>query len=500
MKRFLAFLMAALMSLSILAACANDTPAVDGTDDTTAGDTTAAETTTAVTETDRSQAKDNIPADLTLNGKTIGVTMRTSFREKDFDGGGVSSEDVLNEAMYKRTSKVADRLKVNFKVDNAIEAYKDFSKSLESTILAGDDVWQIVLASGNASLDIGNDYLFADLTSNKYIDIDQPWWWGDAIREVSLDGKQVRHLFGEALLSNYMRTGVLYFNKELYNTVFKEDDLYATVMDGKWTVDKLREQIEKLYVDTNGDGQVNDGDRYGLLTDTKQFVIHFEFAADIRRSSRDAEGYPVMDYDLERAQTAVTKLNALFYETKGAGYKNVSTATPDMFPNGDTVFFAGRLIHAISNFRDMEADFGIIPLPKLDDSQTEYKTLLHNSAANITVPITTKNLDEVGAVLEALASESYRSVTEVFLNSALKGKYSRDAASGKCIDIIMKSSGQPFLYARNSYIKGGNMVADQVVAHKDDLASAYATQKPATDAKIKEMVEKYIKVSSEQGK
>ena len=67
MRKKLSFLMAVLVLAASMGACGSGSEAVD---------TTAADTTAAPVETEpqgRAYTKDNLPADLDLGGKTIGI-------------------------------------------------------------------------------------------------------------------------------------------------------------------------------------------------------------------------------------------------------------------------------------------------------------------------------------------------------------------------------------------------------------------------------------------
>ena len=498
MKKSVSLLLALLMLALPMAACSDGGSSAD--DSTAAADTTAAVETEPV-ETGRSSVKDNLPADLDFGGKTIGVYMRpgTSFRNLDFDGGGEESGDVVYDAVYQRTRSVEDRLKVKLVATEGPSAWKDFGNAMEQNIMAGDDVWQIVCTSGNAAIQSSRDHLFQDLSDAKYIDFDQPWWWTNAMKELSLDGSKIRYLVGDLHLQNYTTAGAMYFNADkLNNAGYKSEDLYKMVIDRKWTYDKLTEMSAAMYQDLNGDGQVNDGDLYGLLVINKEMVRHMEFTGAVRRYSRDDKGYPYLDYDQDRTIKMIDTLNKLLYETKGNEYREIAIEyTP--FTTGHSAFYAGRLAYSTTAaFREMEENYGIIPYPMLDEAQGEYYGIIHNSSNYATIPITNANPDQACAVLEALCAESYRSVIEIFYESALKMKYSRDSYSGQCIDIIRDTSFKNFIYEYSGVVKGGMMIGDQVIKNTNTFASAYASQKTSTDTKIQELIDKYIKAEAAQ--
>ena len=484
MKRTLSLFLASLMLASALISCS--TPADDPADTTDSAETTLP-VETEPAETGRADAKDNLPADLKLNGMKVHIH---SFSAEDWDilGKNEESGDMVFDAVYNRTRSVADRLDVKIEwSDSPHQGWADFSASLESTIMAGDDVWQMVFAQGNSTIQSNRDHLFMDLADSKYLDFDQPWWWSDAMAELSFDGKMRRYLVGDIALSNFRRAGAVYFNKNLYEDALgNPDDLYKLVIDGGWTLDKMGELAAQAYRDVNGNGALDDGDIYGFHFGKKDYIVHMEYALDVERFHRDERGYPVMEYDLERAQLAVEKMNKLLYQTKGCAFNAQTHITAADFAARKTFFFGNQLTAATSSdLRDMEDNYGIIPFPKLDDKQENYQNLLFNSSSVVTIPITCKQHENVGAVIEAMCAESYRSVIEVFYETALKMKYSRDSYSGQCIDIIRDVTRKNLAYEYNAQIGYSSMlITNCVAANNNDIASSIASVIPAANEKI----------------
>ena len=100
-----------------------------------------------------------------------------------------------------------------------------------------------------------------------------------------------------------------------------------------------------------------------------------------------------------------------------------------------------RLIEVeAEDFRSMDAEYGIIPIPKFDEKQTNYYSHAHDQF--IVYGIINKsgsNYDNLGAVLECMAIESERTVKNAYFEIALKGKYSKDQQSWDMLDMIVKN-------------------------------------------------------------
>jgi len=484
MKRKLSFITAMLILASSMAACGSDA----ATDDTSAD-------TTAPVETEapgREAVKDNIPDDFNLNGATIGVLGLASWRGTELDGGGEETGDVINDAVFKRTRTVEERLNFTLEVTESNAAdWKEYGKYFEQSILAGDNPWQILFSSSNATIQSGRDYMFMDLSDNKYIDLDQPWWWKNAMEEISLDGKSIRYLVGDIAVSQYLQSGCIYFNKPLFESYGESaEDLYQRVIDREWTWDKLKEYSEAMYQDLNGNSEADDGDQFGFLVDSVAYLQYCEYSTGIQYYVRDENGHPVMEYDVERAEAAVNKFISVIRETKGSKFENDWTHQQIVFAENKAIFYAGQLNDVLAeDMRNMKNEYGIIPYPLIDDQQKEYTNLIYNSAKMVSVPVTCENPDEVGAVIEALCAESYRTVIEPFYEIALKVKYSSDDYSGQCIDIIRDTAVKNFMYEYNGVVGGGGIIANQIINGKNTFASKYASTLTSTNKKIQDMIE-----------
>ncbi|MGI6167988.1 MAG: hypothetical protein ACOYIA_07645, partial [Eubacteriales bacterium] len=77
-------------------------------------------------------------------------------------------------------------------------------------------------------------------------------------------------------------------------------------------------------------------------------------------------------------------------------------------------------------------------------------------------------LQMMGAVLEAMASESYKSVVSVYYDLALKYRYAKDEESGRMLDLIYSSI---YIDAGVLYTKVLNSVHQQlrtIIRNKDN--------------------------------
>jgi hypothetical protein len=108
-----------------------------------------------------------------------------------------------------------------------------------------------------------------------------------------------------------------------------------------------------------------------------------------------------------------------------------------MFMNEQNMFYYSILYESGTTFNSMEDDYGILPCPKYDESQADYKTVAHDMYSLFCVPITCTRTELAGAAAEAMAAESYRTVTPTYFETALKVKYARDEETSQMLDIAL---------------------------------------------------------------
>jgi len=487
MKKLLALTLAVLMLLPAMAACNKNT-------DDPAGTTAPAETEPAETldPNDRRNAKDNLPADFNMNGETVGVLTRHTYRQIDWDGADAVESDVLAQAVFNRTEAVQERLGLIFELTDLDLHYNDYGKTIEENIMAGDDTWSIILAAGNASIRLGYDHLFQDVSGNPYLDFDQPWWATTVMEEMSVNGKIIRYMMGDAIMNTYLWAYVSFFNKRIYEDNFGDpDELYKKAIAGEWYYDDLMTMCEAVLDDVNGDGKRDEDDTYGVYFVNPGALAYMERAANFRMYSRDEDGLPYLDHDTERGMEVLEKMYKVVWETPGVYNEfNKWGNDAEYFAQGNVLFCINSLDRVLGDYmRNMEDDYGILPMPLVDEKQTEYVAPITTSATFLVIPKTCQD-DRIGGVIEALASESYRSVVEVFYESALKMKYSRDSYSGQCIDIIKNALYKDFISEYSGHFGeiAGQILRYCVENQSKSYQSMYKGQAQAANKKISDFL------------
>ncbi len=491
MKRIISAILAGLMLTSALAACSG-APAEDTAQDTSAADTTAVETEPR--ETERHEIKDSLPDNLNFGGKTWSIYVSTANAFNSFVAGQEDKEgDIVNDAVWERNLKVQERL--SFKMDPVAYAdtYRDNHTNVSALILSGDQTFDLIMGMQTSMPQLIPQRMFVNAYDLEHIDFDQPWWANDFMNELAL-GNEYRYLmvsdFNTEVIS---RIRVNFFNKVLYQNLYGDpNELYQKVLDGKWLLDDMQELIKGAYKDVNGDGVVDSGDQLGLYCNQKLATTDaFVFGSDVEFYTRDKDGFVKLNMINDDAIALCERLNRFWYEKGVNTQANVAPSDLDKFKQGSVLFITCQMLNS-GSLRDMEDDFGFLPYPKFDAEQTEYRTLVHDTAQLSCVPVSSDSIDISGAILEALSAESYRTVTTAYYESALKLKYARDDISSHMIDLMRDTMTTNFVYAYNYALNDLGLVYRTLLTNNsNDYVSAVQSRLAAGETKLAEQIKAF---------
>lgn len=399
------------------------------------------------------------------------------------------SGDTMNDAVYKRNIAIEE--KYNLKLVAA--EFGDVTSKARNSILADDSSFDLIMPMTSAAFALSLEGLLCDISRIPYVSLESPWWHDGISRNTSIGGRNY-FISGDLNLSMLNGVGVTYFNKELAERN-KIGDIYQTVRDGKWTLDSFSEYCKGITQDVNGDTQLNGDDMFGLTCNA--FVWQPLFSGTGSRIiEKDQDDMPYLAWDSERNIAVIEKLVSFLNDRNsvilvnqfpelqdGGGWGNASIK---MFTEDRALFWI-EIIYGVLQLRDMNTDFGLLPMPKYDESQTEYTSYIHaNWTSTCCVPITNDNLDLAGRILEDMAYQSYLTVRPAYYDVTLKGKVSRDDESGEMLDIIYSNINLDLtLTMVTSGLPIDSTMRSVMIENRTDLASLIASQKSACEEIIK---------------
>ena len=147
--------------------------------------------------------------------------------------------------------------------------------------------------------------------------------------------------------------------------------------------------------------------------------------------------------------------------------------------------------------RDMHQEYGVVPIPKYSEAQTIYRSQMHDGFTVISIPTTVQGerLDELSAVLEAMASASYNMVRPVYYETTLRTKIAQDPQSSVMMDLIINNihidAGFVYSHAMKVNGQGFHQSFQQLVGSKtNDTASRFKSSSNAAKKGLKNLINK----------
>ena len=486
-------MLALLCMTSVIAACGdNSTATPSGTEQ---GTDAAIDTETT------SRWQDALPADIDLGGETVVIHVRGDSSTKLEIEAEEEIGEVLNDAVYQRNRGLEERL--NFKLQSYAGAgwaeYSSEMTKIRSSIAAGDNAWQIVSMWGINGTSLVLDNCFYDLTDMPYLDVTAPWWNQSAVEGLTLGGGRYFVTGDIAVLSMLGGSYVVFVN----DTVCQKNDIEsipALVREGKWTIEKMTALSKSVMADIDGSGSMDEKDQYGLIVDMYNSSDSFYTAADIHQITV-VDGLPVYEPATERISRLMELVYPFYYDGTTVGSYMVKDfeVQYNKFMTGECMMIVRELDTARNEFRDMEDNYTIVPMPKLDEAQEAYRTASYNGAAVLGIPTDNPDTDTALIVMEALAAASHYEITPTYFNTCLQEKYARNEETLEMLEIIRQTQ-----YLDSEYLWGGALnnpayiMRNMISQKKNDVASWIAKNEKATNKAVQKTIDQLEAMQNEQ--
>ncbi|MGF7143070.1 hypothetical protein HNQ56_001492 [Anaerotaenia torta] len=250
--------------------------------------------------------------------------------------------------------------------------------------------------------------LVRDLSDVETLDLSAPYW-NKNVSDTATFGNST-YAFGGPFGSHFGNHWIIFYNSRIWNELGLPDP-YEMVEKNEWTWAKLVEYSKLALRDNDGDGVVNsESDRWGMTAPSGDLIQSVFFGMGARYYKEDGNGHVRLDCI---DPVSADKIDFMYnlYQTDNILYKNENVGYLEMFAAGKSLFLAyGNDAHA--ELKDMEDDFGVLPLPKWNAEQAEYQNAVDHNAPIFAMTTTNKNTYEAGIIITALGKR-YQALEEL---------------------------------------------------------------------------------------
>ena len=396
--------------------------------------------------------------------------------------------DLINDAVYKRNRYIEDKYNCKIEMDAFIESSGEDqnNKIVEKSVKAGDKSYDLLMTHmhhGTTSAVGGNLYNIAEFPN---IDLSKPYWNDGATEGYSINNRLYVGLSDYSFSTNE-NLYCMFFNKELLQS-YDIENPYALVKENKWTFSKFNEIIRVGASDVNGDGVMDEADRFGYISTA---AVNFLWSGGSHIMAKDGEDIPYIDFisqktlDIYDKTLAIVKNDYTYSKEK----EWFTGDTIGMFANSQGVFYGNQLCR-VNDLRATLFDFGIVPYPKYDEAQERYYSYVDGHASMMAIPLNLPNPEWTGMLIEEMSYLAYKDILPVYYDVVLNVKLVRDEESIEMLKILFDSK-----VFDPSYVLGGDFWGtwnDQINLNKTDFVSTYEKKEASSMKAVQKKIDSIL--------
>ena len=434
MKKTLALILAVLMLVPLFAACTKD-----GGNTGDGGNTTDdVDKTSGTTAYVREKF-----ADINYNGDAFRILAISpgehyqSFASEDSTEIWYEEDnaDALQHAVFTRNLLTEDLL--NVKISPLWGGtYRDVTELTKTLVKSGSDDADLIHNAHSENIALAMENHFYNLYDIDSFDVTEEWWDQNYVETFTMAKRNLAVITGDLLTMDDYSTPVLFYNKNVID-LYNLEDPADLVEDGTWTIDAMMEMAAYATSDTSGNGKMDENDSWGLL-DNGYALSHFLSGCNAPLTKLDDEGMPMVAIEQESFLNAV---QTVFEKvTMSTSYLNTDNGTDVDIMKDDRGLFYYELLGGIYNFRDMEGDFSLLPLPKMDLNQQKYTSIANGIwCLTVAIPITVRNPEKAATILSVLGGMSTDTVDKALNEIVLGPKLFREKRTRDMFEYCVNS-------------------------------------------------------------
>lgn len=415
---------------------------------------------------------------------------------KDFVGEELTGE-IVNDAIYNRTISLEEKYKLSMTY-TAMSGDGTVGSAIQKAVMAGDSSYSAADINAQYCIQQASKGNLLELSELPHIDLEKPYW-----NDLMLEGSSINHknyfAFSDINIHAYGATPCMIFNKVVHEN-HDLPDLYEIVLSGNWTFDKACEMISAVTADLDGDGAITKDDTLGLISNN--FCVDcFISGTGYRMIDKDENDMPVMNMYTEQFANIMDGIKkVLSVETGSFLIDRTSTATEareywteQAITEDRALFWVGN-IKCVERMRQSESDFGVVPMPKADETQENYAIHVQaNVGTMLCFPLSIADTDMVSRVIEDMAYISYTTVMPAYMDVCIDGKTIRDEESLACLEIIRSSyyCDLGFMCQQMGVNVLGDM-RDYVTLNRTDFMSKMASKIQSWEKSVEKIADAFV--------
>jgi len=243
--------------------------------------------------------------------------------------------------------------------------------------------------------------------------LESPWWNQTFLQSAVIDG-ELHSMVDYINLMGYCYCHVPFFNIE----ILEKNDLelpYDTVKQGKWTYDEMFRYIKStasLGAETKYDPVNDTTATFGLVCNNNDALIALWEGCGDHIVYRMSDGTVAINENTARiVNTFDSMLSVLSQSGYCAKVMTSDTTGLSLFTKGKAAFYIASLGSGDSaKFRESDVRYGVLPIPKLEETQDNYATTVNQYTLTMNIPLTVSDASRTGDILCYMEYLSWKNV------------------------------------------------------------------------------------------
>ena len=406
--RLLSLLLMIAMLIGTFAAC-HKTP--DDTEKNTSGLDTNDETADANSE--EALLK---PADQNFDNYEFNILANLNkFYQTQYYCDEKNVEGDLDMAVFERQALLEEKYGI---IINMVESSNPVN-DLTTYCSSGTYFCDVAAIPAHTSMQLAIGGYFYNVKELEELNLTASYY-DQRIQEEYRVGNYVFLLEGDYSYVDDLRTISVIYNDTLYGD-YNYYDTYGTpynmVRNGEWTYERLFTMIEEKAQNLDSDERMTENDHWGMICSVDCPLAFYYGSGNKIYSNEngtltlniaDASGYEqtynLLSYLIENMLESPDAI--LNNDVSGTGEQQSQNISNIFF--GDRALFRVTTTSAILRLLDMESDYGILPIPKYTEEQSEYYSMVSYAEHEPIAFVYNKNRD-IGTVASVFEIFAYHS-------------------------------------------------------------------------------------------
>ena len=420
-------------------------------------------------------------------GESAGTYQSDDFTT-EAGSGGIDYGDTFYNEVLARNDKVEEAYGITLEV----QKLDNTTNEARTDAMTGTRLYDAMILNISGAAALAQEGLLINLFDLENLDLFAPWWDQRANAAYSIANK-LYFTTGDITIMNKVNTWSILFNKEMIanNSLESPYDLYNK---GTWTFDKMCEMAATVNTATSPDQIEDPTVYYGLLSAYGDiYRIYGGFGDTL--CQKDSKDEPVLRFGADEA--SVNNTIKILEKLNGAPWNIYAEQVPtDPWNKSFAAFYNNRVLFRPSGFSATTKlralatmEFGIVPMPKLNDAQEDYWTVTDGSFAAC---ISKNSADpEFSAyMLDAFAAEAKNYITPAYVEANLKWKALRDDESAEILDYIFNHINYDVAAVYN-FGNITNLFYNLAKAQSTDVVSSFDAIKGEIETAIEDVIINY---------